>query len=135
MPASPRRRSAARTGCAAVITLALAACSSDGLDVEGFSPGPCSDTAPVLQEVDEALREVGEDDLEPGAAAERFREAQEVLKQARAGAVGAQAEGFRDLVTQLGFFRIAVDTGTYDGSQDEDVRAALDALAEDCRGS
>ena len=113
---------------------ALAACSgSDGLDVDGFSPGACTELAPTLEAVDERLREVKDEDLSPKEAAAGFKAAQEELK--TAGADGSQevSSAVTDLVTSLGFFRISADSGTYDGSQVKDVRAELDAVAETCR--
>lgn len=130
MPALPL--SLRRTAGAVVLLAGLAACSSDGLDVDGFAAGACSDLAPTLQEVDEVLRQVGDGDLEPRAAADRFRDAQEVLKPVVESGDQVAAD-VQELVTRLGFFRIAVDSNNYDGEQDEDVRTALDGLAETCR--
>lgn len=116
------------------VVLALGACtSSDELDVDGFSPGTCTEVAPTLQDVDEALRQVGAEDLEPAEAGERFRAAQDVLKQAGTSATPPLDSSLTELVTQLGFFRISVDTNAYDGSQRDDARTALEALARQCR--
>lgn len=117
---------------AAVLACVLAGCSSDALDVDGFSAGTCTDIAPTLQDVDEALREVGDEDLEPAEAGDRFQAAQEVLKPV-VEAGEELAEPVQELITTLGFFRISVDSNNYDGTQDADVRTALDALAQECR--
>lgn len=132
MPALPLTRSLRRTAGAALLLAALTGCSSDALDVEGFTAGACTDIAPTLEEVDEALREVGDEDIEPRAAAERFRAAQDALKPVVESG-DALAEDVQALVTRLGFFRIAVDSNNYDGDQDADVRTALDDLADTCR--
>lgn len=132
MPALPLTRSLRRTACAALLLAALAGCSSDGLDVEGFSAGACTEIAPTLQEVDEALLQVADEDVAPRGAADRFRDAQEALKPV-VETGGERAGDVRELVTRLGFFRIAVDSNSYDGAQDSDVRAALDDLADACR--
>lgn len=130
-PAVPRSlRSAA---CVLVAVAALSACSSQELDVEGFAPGACTELAPALQDVDETLRQVGDEDIAAPEAGERFQAAQAPLKAAGASAQDPVATSVTDLVTSLGFFRIAVDSNNYDGSQDADVRTAIDALAEDCR--
>ncbi len=121
-----------RTACAVALVAALSGCSSEGLDVDGFSAGACTDMAPTLQEVDEALREVGDEDIEPRAAADRFRAAQEVLKPVLDSDADV-AEQVRELVTRLGFFRLSVDSNSYEAKQDDDVRTALDSLAEACR--
>lgn len=118
--------------CAAVVTAALSACSSDALDVEGFAPGACTDISATLQEVDEALRQLADEDIEPREAADRFRAAQEELKAVAEGGDGV-AEQVQELVRRQGFFRLAVDTGAVDDDQQADVRDALDTLAEDCR--
>ena len=124
------------TATAVLLGVALSGCtgSGDELDIGGFSSGACSEVAPTLQEVDEVLREVGEGDLEPGEAANRFKAAQEDLKAQGASAAAPVQEPLTELVTSLGFFRIAVDSGNYDGTQGEDAREKLDALAAACRG-
>lgn len=132
MPAFSLSSPARRAAGAAALLLALAGCSSDALDVDGFAAGACTDIAPTLQEVDEALRQVGDEDIEPRAAADRFRDAQEALKPVVESGDDV-AEPVQELVTRLGFFRIAVDSNNYSGAQDEDVRTALDDLAETCR--
>ncbi|MCY7365753.1 MAG: hypothetical protein LH469_10670 [Frankiaceae bacterium] len=132
MPALPLPSPARRAAGAAALLLVLSGCSSDALDVDGFSPGACTDIAPTLQEVDEALRQVGDEDIEPRAAADRFRDAQGALKPVVESDDDA-AEPVQELITRLGFFRIAVDTNNYSGDQDADVRTALDDLAETCR--
>lgn len=115
-----------------VAALGLTACSSAGLDVDGFSPGACTDLAPTLQEIDEALTGLG-DDLEPAEAGDQFREAQAALKPAAAGASPEVSSSITDLLSQLGFFRVAVDTGSYDEGRAAGVRTSVDALAQECR--
>ncbi len=137
MPTSSWSRPVRAAACAAVLTAALSACSSEALDVEGFAPGACTDIAATLQDVDEALRQLADDDIEPRDAADRFRVAQEQLGAAAEGG-GAVAEQVQELITRQGFFRLAVDTGAVDtdasdGEQQADVQDALDALAETCR--
>ena len=132
VPVLPLTRPLRRAACAAVLIAALAGCSSDALDVEGFSAGACTDIAPTLQEVDEALRQVGEEDIEPRAAADRFRAAQDALKPVVESG-DAVAEEVQELTRRLGFFRIAADTNNAESQQEDDVRAALDDLAETCR--
>ena len=131
----PRRRAARAASVLLVATAALSACSSEQLDVEGFMPGTCTDVAPVLQDLDQTLREVGNEDITPAEAGQRFQAAQESLKTARETAQDPVAASVTELVTQLGFFRISVDSNNYDGSQDADARTALDALAAECRGA
>lgn len=132
MPALPPSLPARRAAGAVALLLALGGCSSDALDVEGFSPGACTDMAPTLQEVDEALSQVGDEDIELREAGDRFRDAQDALKPVIDSGDDV-AEQVQELVTRLGFFRIAVDSNSYSGAQDEDVRTALDDLAETCR--
>lgn len=116
---------------------ALAACtgSGDELDVEGFAEGACSELKEPLQEVDEALRQVEDEDLAPKDAAAQFAELQKTLKAQAEQAEGEVGPAVTELVTSLGFFRISVDTNSYDGSQDEAVRTELEAVAETCRTS
>lgn len=118
--------------CLAMLTAALSACSSDALDVEGFIPGACTDITATLQDVDEALRQLTDEDIEPRDAADRFRVAQEELAAAAEGG-GAVAEQVQELITRQGFFRLAVVTGAGDAAQQADVHDALDGLAEACR--
>ena len=138
MPECPARRRRSTVAAAAVSLLVpLAGCtgSGDELDVDGFSPGACSDVASTLQEIDSALRELDGEDVAPQEVGQRFREAQATLKERTASAQDPVGASATELVTRLGFFRIAVDSNSYDGSQAEDVRTALEALAEDCRES
>lgn len=105
--------------------------------MEGFAPGACTDIAATLQDIDEALRQLADEDIEPREAAERFKVAQEQLGAAAEGE-GALAQQVQELITRQGFFRLAVDTGAVDtgageSGQQADVRDALDALAEACR--
>ena len=123
---------------ATVLTVAAAvtACSGSGgeeLDVEGFAPGACTEIAPTLQDVDESLREVEDEAIEPGEAADRFKAAQATLKEQGARAPEQVKQSVTDLVTSLGFFRIAVDSNNSDGSQVDDARSELEAVAEVCR--
>lgn len=117
---------------------ALAGCtgsSSEELDLDGFSAGACTELTSPLRDVDQALRDVDDDELDPQEAGMRFKSAQDELQPIGRSAEDPVASSVTALVTQLGLFRIAVDTGTYDGSQVADVRTALTALARDCRAS
>lgn len=126
-----------RAAAALLAACTLAACtgSGDELDVEGFAEGTCSDLKEPLQDVDEALRQVADEDLAPKDAAARFAELQKTLKAQAEQAEGEVGPAVTELVTSLGFFRISVDTNGYDGSQDEAVRTELEAVAETCRAS
>lgn len=133
---SPARSRATLTVAAVCLLVPLTACSGGGeLDVDGFAPGACSELAPALQDVDAALRELDGEDIAPREAGQRFRDAQATLKEAGSSAQDPVGAAVTELVTRLGFFRIAVDSNSYDGSQDAAVRTALEDLAEDCRGS
>ena len=140
----PQARGTSRSYAAAVIRtrllvlavpalLAVAGCSDDGLDVEGLSPGACTDVAPALEDVDEALREVEDEDTRPGEAAKRFADAQAVLSEAEGDAEGEVGPALVDLRRQLGLYRISVDSNEYDGSQAEPVEKALQAVLDACR--
>lgn len=137
MPLSPapRRRRAARPVLAAVLTAAtLCACTSaQELDVDGFAPGPCTDLVPTLQDVDETLRQLEDEERSPREAADLFRSAQDALTSVGGSADEPLSASLQELVTQLGFFRIAVDSNSYEGDQDAEIRAALEGVAQDCR--
>ena len=125
-----------RAAAALAAACALAACtgSGDELDVEGFAEGACSELTGTAQEVDEVLREVSDEDIEPDEAGDRLRKAQEELKPVREDAEQPVSRAITELITRMGFFRISVDSNSYDGSQVQDVRTALDDLAQECRG-
>lgn len=137
MPLPPvlRRRRGARPVLAAVLAAAaLCGCTSaEELDVDGFAPGACTDLVPTLQDVDEALHQVEDEDLSPREAADRLKTAQDALTSVGGSADEPLSASVKELVTQLGFFRIAVDSNSYDGGQDADIRAALEGVAQDCR--
>jgi hypothetical protein len=126
-----------RAVAATATACALAACSGsvEELDVDGFSPGACTGLAGTLQEVNEALGEVSGEDITPQEASARFESAQQVLKMQREQSAEPVASAVTDLVTSLGFFRIAVDSNSYDASQVDDVRTELEAVAMTCRGA
>lgn len=132
----PGTRSVVRVVTAAATAVLLTACtgaSAEGVDLGGLDSGPCRDVVGTLEDVAADLRAVGEQEITPREAADRFAAAQDVLKPA---ATQAQVgESITELVTRLGFFRISVDSNEYDGGEDAKVRAALQALAEDCRAT
>lgn len=132
MSTTAHRRS--RSASALLLVAFLTGCtgSGDELDVTGFSAGACRDLAPTAQQVDRTLREAADEDIEPRAAAERLRDAQEELKPLRQEAAQPVSTAITELITRIGFFRISVDSNNYDGSQVDDVRKALDALAQEC---
>ena len=135
--AVPARRSRApRLLAALVAAAALSGCSADeGLDVDGFAPGTCTELVPTLQDVDEALRRVEDEELSPGEAAQRLEAAQQALGAARSGAEPRVATSLEALVTRLGFYRISVDTNSYGDKQARDVSTALEGVGEACRGT
>ncbi len=134
--------SAARPRCAArllppvlLAVAALSGCSADPeLDVDGFRPGACTELVGTLQDVDDVLHQLEDQELSPRAAAARFQKAQDALATVTAGAGAPVSASLEELAARLGFFRLSVDTGSYDDGQDADVRRALDDLAQDCRG-
>lgn len=114
---------------------ALSGCSADReLDVDGFRPGACTEVVTTLQDVDEVLGRLEDEELSPREAAGRFERAQDALAPVTAGAGAPVSASLEELSARLGFFRVSVDTGSYDDGQDADVRRALDDLARDCRG-
>lgn len=115
------------------VALLTAGCSDQELDVEGLAPGPCSTLGPVLQDVDGALREVEDDDLEPGEAGRRFAQAQAALQEQEGEASDDVAPALVELRRQLGLYRISVDSNEYDGSQAEPVAAAVEDVLTACR--
>lgn len=129
-------RSAARGWLPALLAVvALSGCSTDRqLDVDGFRPGACTEVATALQDVDDVLRRLEDEDLSPGAAAARFQQAQDALAPVASGAEAPVSGSLEELAARLGFFRLAVDTGSYDDRQDAAVRRALDDLAQECTG-
>ncbi len=137
MPLSDARaRRAARLLPPALLAIAaLGGCSADReLDVDGFRPGTCTEVVGTLQDVDEVLRRLEDEELSPRDAAARFQQAQDALAPVTAGAEAPVSASLEELAARLGFFRLSVDTGSYDDGQDADVRRALDDLAQDCRG-
>jgi hypothetical protein len=124
-----------RLGTLALATVLLAGCSSGELDVDGFAPGACSDVAPALEDLDQALRDYESEDLSAKRAATEFETAQDALIAASPEADQPVQEAMTALVTDLGFLRVATDNELDDSSPQEDVRKALNALAEECGGS
>ena len=133
MPRSSAHRVAAVAVAVTVLLVGCTGSSEDAVDLDGLESGPCSDLVGTLEDVDAGLQAVGDEDITPREAAKRFQAAQEVLKPAVASAETPVAESITELVTRLGFFRISVDTNSYDGAEDAKVRGALRALAEQCR--
>ena len=126
-------RPAPRLGALLVTAVLLAGCSSDELDVDGFAPGACTDVAPELQALDQALRDYAAEDLSAPRAGAEFEAAQDALLAASADAGAPVQEAMTTLVTELGFLRVATDNELDDAAPQEDARTALDALAQECR--
>lgn len=115
----------------------LTGCTSDepvgGVDASSFE-GECADLSGPVTQTQEALRQVADEDITPREAAVRFRDVQDALAPVRDAAGETVQPAVVELVTRLGFYRATVDGGTYDGSQDDDVVTALEALGEACSG-
>lgn len=131
----PTHRTRSRAGAVLTTFVLLTACSDsrDDLDLEGLASGPCRDLAGSVEDVDRALRAVEDEDTTPEDAAQRFEAAQEELKRSAQTSEPSVRPAVTELVTRLGFFRISVDSNSYDGGEDESVLAALEALVERCR--
>lgn len=129
-------RPAARLLVMASTALLVSACSGssyDGVDLDGLDEGPCTPVVGTLEEVDADLRGLADEELTPEQAGKRFASVQDDLADAR---VGAEVEpAVTDLITALGFFRVSVDSLTYDGDDAGRVRTSLGALADACRTS
>lgn len=118
-----------------MLLVACTGSSAEPIDLEGLGSGPCSALLGTLEDVDAGLRAVANEDITPQEAAKQFQAAQDVLKPAAARTEAPVGESITELVTRLGFFRISVDSNSYDGAEDAKVRDALQALAEDCRAT
>jgi hypothetical protein len=130
----PSRRVASLvTAASAAVLVAACTDSSAETDLEGLESGPCADLIATLEDVDAGLRGVAEEEITPEQAAERFAAIQGALAPAATDADAAVRPAVTELITSLGFFRVAVDARSYDGEEDGRVRSALSALAEDCR--
>jgi hypothetical protein len=131
----PSRRVASlvTAASAAVLVAACTDSSAETVDLEGLESGPCADLIATLEDVDAGLRGVAEEEITPEQAAERFAAIQGALAPAATDADAAVRPAVTELITSLGFFRVAVDARSYDGEEDGQVRSALSALAEDCR--
>jgi hypothetical protein len=128
-------RPAARLGTLLLTAVLLAGCSSDELDVDGFAPGACTDVAPALQDLDQALRDYAGEDLSGPRAGAEFEAAQDELLAAAPEADAPVQDAMTELVTNLGFLRVATDNELDDTGPQEDARAALGTLAQRCGGS
>ena len=114
--------------------VALGACSDGAeLDLEGLAPGTCTDLAPTLMDIDETLRQVANEQITAQEAEQRLEAAQDAVKATGEAAQDRVGASVTELVTRIGFYRIAVDSNNYDGSQDAAVQEALSTLAADCR--
>ena len=115
----------------AVLVTGCTSSSEAGVDLEGLDSGPCSALVGTLEDVDNQLRGVADDEISPEQAAERFLTVQDDLAAAEVGSEVQPA--VTELITSLGFFRVSVDSNSYDDDEATRVRTALAALAEDCR--
>jgi hypothetical protein len=117
-------------------TLLVGACtgsSAAGVDLDGLAETPCAPLVGSLDDVDADLRGLADDDVTPEQVAKRFATVQDALAEADAGAELDPA--VTELITRLGFYRVAVDTNNDDTAEAEQVRTALGALAEQCRAT
>jgi hypothetical protein len=116
----------------AVLVSACTGSSAAGVDLDGLAETPCAPLVGSLEDVDADLRGLA-DEVTPEQAAERFATVQDALAEPDAGAELEPA--VTELITRLGFYRLAVDTGNDDAAEAEQVRTALNALAEQCRAT
>lgn len=140
MPRSPRRPRlrpappwAVTAGVVCLLAVTSGCSGAERVDVEGFAPGACTDAASTVQDIDETLIGIDEEDLTPEEAGEQLKAAQDVLKPIRDAAEAPRGQTITDLITSLGFFRISVDSNSYDSSKVGDARVALDNLVEQCK--
>ena len=123
--------SAALAVSAALLLSACTGSSYEEVDLDGLGSGPCADLVAPAQDVSAGLRELADDETTAGQSAERFATAQDDLAEAQPHATVEPA--LTELITRLGFFRVAVDSNGDDEAEAGRVRGALAALAEDCR--
>ncbi|MGI8536067.1 MAG: hypothetical protein ACR2K2_06115 [Mycobacteriales bacterium] len=119
-------------GIAGLLAVTSGCSGPERVNVDGFAPGACRDAAPTVQDIDEALIAADEEDVTPKEAGVQLKTAQDQLLQVRDSADAPLAQAITDLVTALGFFRISVDSNSYDGTQVADARVPFDALVQRC---
>lgn len=107
--------------------------SAAGVDLDGLAETPCAPIVSSLEDVDADLRGLADDDVTPEQAAQRFDAVQDALAESDADPELEQA--ITELITRLGFYRLAVDTNNDGAAETEQVRTALGALAERCRAT
>ncbi|MDK3257755.1 hypothetical protein [Blastococcus capsensis] len=118
------------------VMLAVVGCSGgrDLPDADEFAAGPCRDAAPAVLALDEQVRLALEEDADLAAVRESLRDEQATLQEVLGGADGRAdvAPELEEVVTRVGFARVALDTGTLDGAVASDVTSAVDRLVAVC---
>lgn len=125
------------TGAAFVAALVTASpplsASVPGPAVASFRPGSCHDAAPSLVALrDTAWHAAVSRRADLAAAATTVKQAQRALRDVARSAPPDLAGALGDVVVAAGFFRIRVDSRTYDTSLARDLYAAYAAAERLC---
>jgi hypothetical protein len=117
----------------ALLLLAIG-CSGDGRDLpdaDEFAAGPCRDAAPAVLAVDEQVRLAVEEDADRMAVRQALQAEQTRLQEVLGGGGDAPAE-LQEVVTRVGFARVALDANAMDPAVVTDVTSAVDRLVAVC---
>lgn len=129
----PRHRQTALS-CAALVLVVIAGagCSSDTKTptAGSFTAGPCRQSAAAVLEVGTAVKAVRSGKKKADEIAPTLTHDQDTLV-----AAGNVPKELAELVREIGFFRISVDTRTYDSSRLEALSAKQAAAVRACTGA
>lgn len=135
LPAGPRPGLVGRRCLLPLALLFLAVgCSGDGRDLpdaDEFAAGPCRDAAPAVLAVDEQMRLAVEEDADRAAVRQALQSEQARLQDVLGDAGDVPVE-LQDVVTRVGFARVALDANALDGAVVTDVTSAVDRLVMVC---
>jgi hypothetical protein len=121
----------------ATLSMAFASCSVGGspLSEDDFEPGVCRDSAQSVIAIDDAVRQLDEDEKAPTEVVDTLKQSQTRLRETREGADEELRARLSALTNAIGAFRIGIDAGTAGPEQTQAVDTALQGVIDRCTTS
>lgn len=136
-PGTPHRAGARRVPVVVCAALLVGGCTSKGPSqpkVADFTAGACRSAAPAVLRIGQAVDEVSKRHRKPATVEPALLSAQTALR-AMPPAPDPSVRGkLRALTVAVGFFRIGVDSNTFQPQRTTDVAAAQRAVVAACTG-
>lgn len=120
-----------------VVLLLTAACSGGSSDFaqpapEAFTAGACRDLAPPVLDLGRDLHQLADASEVPESLKQSLKDAQAKVRAGQPKADTALAPAVQELVTTVGYLRLAADTRSYQPQLAQQAGTAYDAVVAAC---